>query len=208
MGSLKHDKTDFVVETGSGALKVETSIKMDSGDSGESEGIYFGSAENNVIYNDTTYDSINVGNTSIKAEKDSGDGAVAQIVHSVGGRAASLLVGTFSGLFSFQTASAFGIGEVDQSRILSSDGTVITYRIFVTSGGTGRVGMGTTSPQGKLELAGTEDTVVFTATAHSTQTADLSQWRNNSGTVLSRVYSDGAMESLDRDVLRYSLAMS
>lgn len=53
------------------------------------------------------------------------------------------------------------------------------------------VGIGTTTPGGKLHINGTADDQQLIIEGHSTQTANLTEWQNSSGTILSAVNPSG-----------------
>jgi hypothetical protein len=73
-------------------------------------------------------------------------------------------------------------------RVQSGDGS-----ISLTVKSTGRAGVGTTGPSGKLHVAGTTDEKLLIVQANSTQTASLQEWQNNAGTALAQVDANGKL---------------
>lgn len=59
--------------------------------------------------------------------------------------------------------------------------------LLATSPSNDRVGVGITSPDGRFEVRGRADQIQTIIRAHSTQTSNLLEWRNSSGTALSVV---------------------
>lgn len=71
-------------------------------------------------------------------------------------------------------------------------------RIFITSGGLVGVNVGITSPDGQFQVnAGAASTVVSIFKAAASQTGNLTEWRNSSGTILSAVNKDGRFQNIN-----------
>lgn len=62
-----------------------------------------------------------------------------------------------------------------------------------SEGSTGNIGIGTASPSARLHINGTANDQQLIVRGHSTQTANLQEWQNSSGTVLSNFTSGGAL---------------
>jgi len=60
---------------------------------------------------------------------------------------------------------------------------------------TGNVGIGTTSPLAKLHVEGSANTVQTIIQGNATQTADLQQWQDSTGSILARIQNDGTFRT-------------
>lgn len=79
----------------------------------------------------------------------------------------------------------------------------LVERLRITPGGD--LGIATSSPGGRVHINGTADDEQLIVEAHSTQNANVQEWRNSSGTVFSRV--NGACQIIARlDVIAKSAA--
>ena len=79
-------------------------------------------------------------------------------------------------------------------QILKADGTTSILNVDTTNG---NVGIGTMAPAGRLHINGTVDDQQLIVEAHSTQTANLAEWRNSSGTVQTALAGNGRDFVLD-----------
>lgn len=84
--------------------------------------------------------------------------------------------------------STSGVGTTDFIALtVGNAGATEAMRII----NSGNVGIGTTNPGEKLEVAGTSDIVQFAVRANATQTSNLQEWQNSSGTALSSINGSG-----------------
>jgi hypothetical protein len=80
-------------------------------------------------------------------------------------------------------------------RTLGSGATLQTLTTAMTILGNGNVGIGITAPTAKLHIVGSADTQQLIVKANATQTANLQEWQNSSGTVLGSISGGGNITS-------------
>jgi len=85
-----------------------------------------------------------------------------------------------------QTTSGVGTTGADMHFLVGNNGATEAITIL----NTGNVGIGITAPTAKLHIVGSANTQQLIVKANATQTANLTEWQNSSGTVLSCI--DGA----------------
>ena len=95
----------------------------------------------------------------------------ALVVNSTGGggtnKAAAFVAGAGAGVISFDNSGAFAIGSNTKTNVTTAPGSGgDTYRLWI-NGTTGNVGIGTTSPTSKLEVAETFNGSVINVTGAS-----------------------------------------
>ena len=89
------------------------------------------------------------------------------------------------------------LAATNQAVQLQTFGTDSNVNLSIMPKGTGNVGIGTTAPAGRLHINGTVDDQQLIVEAHSTQTANLAEWRNSSGTVQTALAGNGRDFVLD-----------
>lgn len=80
-------------------------------------------------------------------------------------------------------------GDTKGALVLFTYNNIPQERMRITN--TGNVGIGTTSPSGRLHINGTVDEEQLIVRAHSTQTANLQVWQDSSGNALAYVNQVG-----------------
>ena len=168
--------------------------------------------------------SIGVGDSSPLYSFTVGDGDLFG-VNSSGAIAAATGI-TSSGTITFSDLTG-GILTTDGSGVLSTT-TIAASDLSLTNGyvfrgssanvaeatstlfiaDSGNVGIGATSPEGKLHITGTADDQQLIVRANATQTARIQEWQNSSGTALSSIDSTGALVNLVSDCSKYVLFSS
>ena len=100
------------------------------------------------------------------------------------------------------TTNRFGIGyspDYDAFVIAPDSSILLNSSAFVLSRTTGNLGIGTTSPAAKLHIKsdgdGTDIVSIFQAT--TSQSVNITEWRNNTGTVLASIGSGGGLTTQD-----------
>ena len=82
-------------------------------------------------------------------------------------------------------------GVKDNSAFFGLNSGLSNNNFTITS--SGNVGIGTTNPTAKLHILGTTDTQQLIVTANGTQTANILEWQNSSGTPLGYVNNTGRL---------------
>jgi hypothetical protein len=90
-------------------------------------------------------------------------------------------------------ASNVGLTYYNASIKFSDSSGSITYNAFTGNHifTSGLVGIGTTAPTSKLHIVGNSDIVQSIIKGHNSQTANLQEWQNSSGTSIASISSDG-----------------
>ncbi len=83
----------------------------------------------------------------------------------------------------------FGATAGGWNSIQFRNGSATPAQLYLTS--TGRLGIANNTPSALLHVKGTSDLIQSIVQANATQTANLQEWQNSSGTALSRIDKDG-----------------
>ena len=145
-------------------------------------------ASNGAIYPKNSTQDLLLGGTSTSSAR------AAFLNIDSGTPTASVSAGTSGGAY----LAADGTLQTTANQQLSLGGNT-TGDIILNGDGNGSVGIGTTSPVAKIHVVGNTNQVQQIVQANSTQTANIAEWRNNSGTNLVSIGSspEVSMRTID-----------
>lgn len=161
---------------------------------GGSSGLYVDSAGNVGIGTTLTDGKLTIGSSNSYNELVFSAGGLSNII----GKGSGLLIEQQNGDLIFRTRNSGSITIAPDfntgtgSLYLGTSGNGDTTRVYGQFDiQEGNVGIGTTAPGGKLHINGTADDQQLIIEGHSTQTANLTEWHNSSGNLLSYINPTG-----------------